>query len=58
MLITAKKAHQLGMALIEAAERSRNSQQQYMILLTQDVAATMPFKEGCNYDPEFDVVVI
>jgi hypothetical protein len=58
MLITAKKAHQLGTALIEAAERSRNSKQQYMILLTKDIAATMPYKEGCNYDPDFDVVVI
>ena len=58
MLMTAQKAHQLGTALIEAAERSRNSKQQYMILLTKDIAATVPYKEGCNYDPEFDVVVI
>lgn len=58
MLLTAKKAHELGMALVDAAERSRNSKQQYMILLTKDIAATIPFKEGCNYDPEFDVVVM
>lgn len=36
MLLTAEKANEFGMALLEAARKSREAEQQYLIVCTLD----------------------
>jgi|TARA_B100001094_G_C17767530_1_gene593398 hypothetical protein len=57
MLLTAEKANEFGIALLEAAKQSREAEQQYLIVCTLDTFTAIPFREACGYDPNEDILV-
>ena len=57
MLLTAQKANEFGNALLEAALKSKEADQQYLIVCTLDTFTAIPFREACGYSPEDDILV-
>jgi|13_taG_2_1085334.scaffolds.fasta_scaffold128387_1 hypothetical protein len=57
MLLTARQAHDLGLALLDASGRSMRSEQQQMVVCTVDTATAIDYQQGCSYDPDTDTIV-
>ena len=57
MLLTANKANEFGNALLEAAQKSKEADQQYLIVCTLDTFTAIPLKDGSDYDGDQDIIV-
>ena len=57
MLLTAQKANEFGNALLEAAQKSKEADQQYLIVCTLDTFTAILFKDGSSYEDGEDIIV-